>query len=86
MKNRKRRDEARHAAERIAPGPQSSFLMHGIVGTGLAILAIVAVGRFYNVDPFAVPVWAGAIVLIALVWSVLLRLIWIKDAAARAWD
>lgn len=82
LKDRKRRNEARKRAEKYAPRPLSSFLMYGIVGVGLAILALLAFARFYELDPFAYPLWVAAAMLLVFIGSIVLRLVRSRRHAA----
>jgi len=82
MKNKKRRDVSRKRAEQYAPRPQSSVLMYGAVGVSLVVLALIALGRFYDVEPFEYPLWIGVMLLLAFAGSVVLRMVRSRRHAA----
>jgi hypothetical protein len=73
MKDKKRRVEARKRAEGYAPKPLSSVFMYGVVGACLAGLAWAAFTNFYDLDPFAYPLWLGVALLLAFGGSMILR-------------
>jgi hypothetical protein len=73
MRDDKRRAEARKRAEGYAPKPLSSVFMYGVVGTCLAGLAWAAFTNFYELDPFAYPLWLGVALLLAFGASMVLR-------------
>lgn len=73
MKDKKRRVEARNRAETYAPRPLSSVFMYGIVGVCVAGLAWAAFANFYDLDPFADPLWLGVALLLAFGGSMVLR-------------
>lgn len=75
MKDKQRRNRARKRAETYAPRPVSSLLMYGIVGVGLAGLAWAAFSRFYDLDPFAHPIWITSSLIAAFAGAVVLWLV-----------
>lgn len=75
MKDKQRRSEAQERAESYAPRPVSSMLMYGIVGVCLAGLAWAAFSAFYDVDPFAHPLWLAVAFPLVFVAAIALRLV-----------
>lgn len=75
MEDKQRKKEARERAESYAPRPVSSALMYGVVGACLAGLAWVAFSAFYDVDPFAHPLWISTVFLFVFAGSIALRLV-----------
>ncbi|GLQ55476.1 hypothetical protein [Devosia nitrariae] len=55
MSDRIRQNNARSAAEQIAPRPNGSVMTYGLVGIALAGLGMAAFGQFYAVDILAYP-------------------------------
>jgi O-antigen/teichoic acid export membrane protein len=73
MKDQKRRVASRMRAEKYAPRPQGSWLVYGVVGVVLGCLALVAVGRFYDLSPLAYPMSIAAVLLAVFMGSIVLR-------------
>ena len=50
MKDPDRKEDARQRAEEYAPRPRDSRALYGVVAASVALVAAIAVGRFYAID------------------------------------